>query len=90
MIVVARYSYNQALSSNKVNSQPGEAANDRLNILVLGTDNLAGSGSADTILLVSVDARTGQIGFVHPRDTRVWLRRKTVGIGERCLCLRRA
>lgn len=76
MIVVARYSYNQALSSNKVNSQPGEAANDRLNILVLGTDNLAGSGSrADTILLVSVDARTGQIGVLSiPRDTRVWLR----------------
>lgn len=73
MMVVARYSYRQAVGGGTSNSSVG---NDRLHILVLGTDNLAGSGTrADTILVASVDSRTGDVGMLSiPRDTRVWLR----------------
>jgi len=73
MMVVARYSYRQAVGGGTSSSSVG---NDRLHILVLGTDNLAGSGTrADTILVASVDSRTGDVGMLSiPRDTRVWLR----------------
>ncbi|KLU40219.1 MAG: hypothetical protein AA931_00870 [Peptococcaceae bacterium 1109] len=73
MMVVARYSYRQAVGGGTSNSSVG---NDRLHILVLGTDNFAGSGTrADTILVASVDSRTGDVGMLSiPRDTRVWLR----------------
>jgi LCP family protein required for cell wall assembly len=73
MVIVAHYSYRQSV---RVESA-GQASADsrRLNILVLGTDNLGGSGSrADTILLASIDSRTGDVAFLAiPRDTRVWL-----------------
>lgn len=75
MFVVAHYSYHQALQAS---SGSTSSDNDHLNVLVLGTDSLGGSGSrADTILLASIDTRTGDVALLAiPRDTRVWLSRQ--------------
>lgn len=76
MFVVARYSYNKSVRVNVGANSVAQATGDRrLNILVLGTDLLASAGSrADTILLVSLDLKSGEAGVLSiPRDTRVWL-----------------
>lgn len=54
---------------------PGDGAEDgRLLVLFLGTDDvLEASTRADTIMLLSVDTDSGDVGVLSiPRDTRVW------------------
>ena len=70
MFVVARYSYNRSAQVSGLAAQP-TVEGRRLNILFLGTDKLSASGSrADTILLVSLDTKSGEAGVISiPRDT---------------------
>ena len=71
MFITGWYSYRRGLETLPVSST-GE---QRLLILFLGTDDfLEASVRADTILLFSVNPRTGEAGVLSiPRDTRVWI-----------------
>lgn len=70
MLFTARYTYyRQAIATQ------GDGAEDgRLLVLFLGTDDvLEASTRADTIMLLSVDTDSGDVGVLSiPRDTRVW------------------
>ena len=69
MLFTARYTYyRQAIATQ------GDGAEDgRLLVLFLGTDDvLEASTRADTIMLLSVDTDSGDVGVLSiPRDTRV-------------------
>ncbi|HHT27618.1 MAG TPA: LCP family protein [Firmicutes bacterium] len=54
------------------NNAPG-AGVEQVNVLVMGTDERSADiGRSDTIMLVSFDTRTGDVGIISiPRDTRV-------------------
>ncbi|NMB02260.1 MAG: LCP family protein [Firmicutes bacterium] len=71
MIISARYTYHKG-----VKQTTGPAAKEeRLLVLFLGTDEKAEASSrADTIMLLSLDTKTGDAGVLSiPRDTRVWV-----------------
>ena len=76
MILSARYSYKRSLEFEPLSQAPVE--DSRLNILFLGTDEKTTANvRADTILLISIDSKTGQAGVLSiPRDTRVWVESK--------------
>ena len=70
MVFTARYTYlRQAAATNAGGTDEG-----RMLVLFLGTDDkLEASTRADTIILLSVDTKTGDVGALSiPRDTRVW------------------
>ncbi len=71
MLFTAWYSYRRGLDVQPVSGLRDE----RLQILFLGTDELQeASVRADTVLLLSLDTRTGEAGILSiPRDTRVWI-----------------
>lgn len=71
MIFTARYTYYRQVAVTQTSDSRDEG---RLLILFLGTDDsLAASSRADTILLVSVDTKSGDLAVLSiPRDTRVW------------------
>lgn len=71
MVLTARYTYQR-----QTHAQPVTAMKeDRLLILFLGTDEkLEANSRADTIMVVSIDTKTGEVGVLSiPRDTRVWI-----------------
>lgn len=70
MIFTAHYTYRRQAAG----PQSQSLTNDRLLVLFLGTDDKAEASSrADTILLLSLDTKTGDAGVLSiPRDTRVW------------------
>ncbi len=65
-------SYRSGLRGDSGHAQAG---NKRINILVMGVDDPTHHGSrTDTMMLVSVDPTTGDVGVLSiPRDTRVWI-----------------
>ena len=70
MVFTARYTYlRQAAATNAGGTDEG-----RMLVLFLGTDDkLEASTRADTIILLSVDTKAGDVGALSiPRDTRVW------------------
>lgn len=71
MLFTAWYSYRRGLDAQPVSG----LRDQRLQILFLGTDELQeASVRADTVLLLSLDTRTGEAGILSiPRDTRVWI-----------------
>ncbi|NLJ81316.1 MAG: LCP family protein [Firmicutes bacterium] len=72
MFLAAQYSYKQGI----VRKGPVPADRDgKLRVLFLGTDEKQESSvRADTIMLASVDPKTGEAGIISiPRDTRVWV-----------------
>lgn len=71
MLFTAWFSYRRGLDVQPTAGR-GE---QRLHILFLGTDELQeASVRADTVLLLSLNIRTGETGILSiPRDTRVWI-----------------
>jgi LCP family protein required for cell wall assembly len=71
MVLTARYSYRRGIEGQPVSAVPQE----RVLVLFLGTDEkLEANVRADTIMLLSLDTKTGAGGVVSiPRDTRVWI-----------------
>lgn len=70
MVFTARYTYfRQAAVTQAESGDEG-----RLLVLFVGTDDvIEASTRADTIMLISLDTRTGDVGVLSiPRDTRVW------------------
>lgn len=70
MIFTARYTYFRQVAV----TQADGVEEGRLLVLFLGTDNtIEASSRADTIMLLSVDTKSGEVGVLSiPRDTRVW------------------
>ena len=71
MVLTARYSYRRGIEGQPVSALPTE----RVLVLFLGTDEkLEANVRADTIMLLSLDTKTGEAGVLSiPRDTRVWI-----------------
>ena len=71
MVLTASYTYQRGLRG----TQAMATKDERLLVLFLGTDEKAEGGTrADTIMLLSLDVKTGEAGVLSiPRDTRVWI-----------------
>lgn len=71
MVFTARYTYHRETTTTAAPITNEE----RLLVLFLGTDEKAeASTRADTIILLSLDTKTGDAGALSiPRDTRVWI-----------------
>jgi len=62
--------FNPAYTEDGVAIKTDKALGDRVNVLIIGTDE--GGGRSDTILLASIDVKTKQVSILSiPRDTRV-------------------
>lgn len=61
----------KAKSANPVDVAQAGLAN-RINILLLGADNVAGASHTDSMILISADTQTHHVSIISiPRDTRV-------------------
>lgn len=71
MVLTARYTYRRGIDGQPVST----LFTDRVLVLFLGTDEkLESNVRADTIMLLSLDTKTGEGGVLSiPRDTRVWI-----------------
>lgn len=71
MVLTARFSFQRSVEGQPVVAMPQE----RILVLFLGTDEkLEANVRADTILLLSLDRKTGDAGVLSiPRDTRVFI-----------------
>lgn len=72
MVLTARYTYQRGSQGLPV---AAGVKDERLLFLFLGTDEkLEANSRADTIMVISIDSKTGEVGVVSiPRDTRVWI-----------------
>ena len=71
MVLTASYTYQRGLRG----TQAVATKDERLLVLFLGTDETAEGGTrADTIMLLSLDVKTGEAGVLSiPRAARVWI-----------------
>lgn len=70
MVLTARFTYYRQVAV----TQADGVDESRLMVLFLGTDDIVeASTRADTIMLLSIDTESGDVGVLSiPRDTRVW------------------